>query len=89
MADPAKRRPKEVGVHKATILGRLEKQRARLTSQREASPLWQPQGSFPNGGDDEAQMVGQGLGRSIEADLEWRTDYARGETCVLYYLSHP
>ena len=37
----------------------------------------------------EAQMVGQGLGRSIEAALEWRADYARGEERVLYYLSRP
>ena len=34
-------------------------------------------------------MVGQGLGRSIEAALEWRTDYARGEERVLYNLSRP
>ncbi len=32
-------------------------------------------------------MVGQGLGRSNEAVLEWRTDYAHGEERVLYYLS--
>jgi hypothetical protein len=82
--------PKEVGVHKATIDGRLEKQRARLTTQREAPPLWNPYGSFANnGGDAEAQMVGQGLCRSIEAALEWRADYARGEERVLYYLSRP
>jgi hypothetical protein len=48
-----------------------------------------PQGSFPNGGDDEAQMVGKGLGRSIESVLEWRTDYARGVERILYYLSRP
>jgi hypothetical protein len=34
--------PKEVGVHKATIDDRLEKQRARLTTQLEAPPLWNP-----------------------------------------------
>ena len=28
-------------------------------------------------------MVGQGLGRSIEAALEWRKDYARGEKRLL------
>ncbi len=37
----------------------------------------------------EAQMVGQGLGRSIEAALEWCADYVRGEERVLYYLSRP
>ena len=78
----------EVGVYEATILGCLEQQRARLTTQRKAPLLWNPEGSFANGGDDEAQMVGQGLGRSIEA-LEWRADYARGEERILYYLSRP
>jgi hypothetical protein len=34
-------------------------------------------------------MVGQGLGRSIEAALEWLADYARDEERVLYYLSRP
>jgi hypothetical protein len=34
-------------------------------------------------------MVGQSLGRSVEAALEWRADYARGEERVLYYLSRP
>ncbi len=34
-------------------------------------------------------MVGQGLGRSIEAALEWSVDYVRAEERVLYYLSHP
>jgi hypothetical protein len=78
---------KEVGVYETTIFGCLEKQRTRLTTHRESSPLWDPQGSFPNGGDDEVQMVGQGLGRRIEAALEWHTDYARDEECILYYLS--
>ena len=32
---------------------------------------------------DEPEMVGQGLCGSIEAALEWRTDDARGEQCVL------
>ncbi len=31
-------------------------------------------------------MVGQGLGRSVEAALEWRADYSRGEERVLYYM---
>ena len=80
---------KEVGVDEATILDCLEKQRARLTTQREAPPLWNPQGSFAKSGDDEAQMVGQGLCRCIEAVLEWRADDSRGKERVLYYLSRP
>jgi hypothetical protein len=80
---------KEVEVYETTILGCLEEQRARLATQRKAPPFWNPKGSFANGGDAEAQMVGQGLGRSIEATLEWRADYARGEERVLYNLSRP
>ncbi len=34
--------PKEVGVYETTILGCLEEQRARLTTQRKAPPLWNP-----------------------------------------------
>ena len=34
-------------------------------------------------GDDEVEMVGQGLRESIEAALEWRTDDDRGEERVL------
>ncbi len=44
---------------------------------------------FAHGGDAEAQMVGQGLGRSVEAVFEWRSDYAHGEERVLYNLSRP
>ena len=72
-----------------TIDDRLEKQCALLTTQRESSPLWDPQGSFANGGDDEAQMVGQGLGRKMEVALEWYADYVRSEERILYYLSRP
>jgi hypothetical protein len=46
-------------------------------------------GSFASGGHDEAQMVGQGIGRGVEAALERRADYARGQERVLYYLSRP
>ena len=55
----------------------FEEQRACLTPQRKATPLWDPQDYFPNDGDDEVQMVGQGLRGSIEAVLEWHTDDAR------------
>ena len=51
------------------------------------SPLWDPQDSFANTGDDEDQMVGQGLHGSVEAALEWRTDDPRGEKCILDDLS--
>jgi hypothetical protein len=34
-------------------------------------------------------MIGQGLQRCVEAALEWRSDYTRGEERVLYYLSRP
>ena len=84
---PEKRRKRSDGVYETTIVGCLEEQRARLATQRKAPPFWN-QGSFANGGDVEAQMVGQGLGRSIEASLECRTDYAREER-VLYNLSRP
>ena len=57
--------------------------------QRKASPLWDPQVSFANAGDDEAQMVGQGLRGSIEATLECLTDDARIEKGVLDDLSSP
>ena len=54
-----------------------------MTPQRKTSPLWNPQGSFANAGDDETEMVGLGLRGSIEAVLEWRTDDARDEERVL------
>jgi hypothetical protein len=72
-----------------TILDCFEEQRACLTPQRKTSPLWNAQGSFVNAGDDEAEMVGQGLCGSIEAALEWHTDDDRGEECVLDDLSSP
>ncbi len=34
--------PKEVGVYETTILGCLEEQRARLTTQSKEPPLWNP-----------------------------------------------
>ena len=34
--------PKEVGVYETTIVGCLEEQRARWTTQRNAPPLWNP-----------------------------------------------
>ena len=46
------------------------KSSARLTTQREAPPLWNPQVSFAKSGDDEEQMVGQGLCRRVEVVLE-------------------
>ena len=70
-------------IGQAPILGCFEEQRACLTPQRKTSPLWNPQGSFANVGDDKTEMVGQGLSGSIEAALECRTDDVRGEECVL------
>ena len=54
-----------------------------------SSPLWDPQGSFANAGDDEDQMVGQSLCHRIEAALEWSTDDTRSEKRVLDDLSSP
>ena len=53
-----------------------------LVTQRNAPPLWDLQSVFAQGGDDEAQMVGQGLRWRVEAVLERRTDYVRGKECV-------
>ncbi len=61
----------------------------RHSAKPETPPLWNPQDSFVKSGDDETQMVGQGLCRSIEEVLEWHTDYARDEECVLNYLTCP
>ncbi len=79
----------KVGVDQATILGCFEEQCAYLTPQRKTSPLWNSQGYFANAGDDESEMVGQGLCGSIEAAFEWSTDDARGEESVLDDLSSP
>jgi hypothetical protein len=35
---------------------------------------------------NEAHVVGQGLGRSIEASLEWCADNARGEERFAEYM---
>ena len=88
--DDGPREPtKEVGVDESTILDCLEKQRVRLTTQSEAPRLWNPQVSFVKSGDDEDQMVGQGLCWRIEAALERRTDYARCEESFLDDESRP
>ena len=63
--------------------------------QRKGSPLWDPQGSLVNPGDDEAQMVGQGLRGRIEATLECHTDdvehcsYYRHDSCPNSGRSRP
>ena len=79
----------EVGVDQETILGCFEEQRECLATQRKAPPLWDLQSAFAQGGDDEAQMVGQGLRWRVEAALERRTDYARGKEGFLDDESRP
>ena len=60
-----------------------KRRRRSESTSRKAPPLGNPLGSFANGGDAEAQMIGQGLRRCVEAALEWRADDARGEERLL------
>ena len=53
-----------------------------LDDTRETPPLWNPQESFAKSGDDEAQMIGQGLCRR-EAALEWHADEDHDKESVL------
>ena len=60
-----------------------------MLTQRKAPPLWDLQSAFAQRGDDEDQMVGQGLRWLVEAALERRTDYARCEESFLDDESRP
>ena len=87
--DCPRKATQEVGVDQTTILGCFEENRASLSTQRKAPPLWDLQSAFAQGGDDEDQMVGQGLCWRVESTLERRTDYTRGKECFLDDESRP